>query len=309
MCNITFFTLPLKRVFGKYAGTMDGNPANSLADKIEQLRHTVQQFEATNQKIGSSGKEMKAIVSEATETAQCSQGMVDELGSHITQMMERMRETGCTLKSASEAAEQGSATLQKAQLEMATGREQVLRSITITEQLQKDIKNLSEMLAAITNIANQTRLLALNASIEAARAGDAGRGFSVVAQEVNKLAAKSKETADYVSATLEKVQSSTVSVQKGMQAGSREFEMSMQLVAQATEHCTAVVEQVNNCVSTVDKAQSNAEALDLGIGGVQCMAQEVKDVIEKCSHISQDYLVCTDAQYQYINEFKNHLKL
>lgn len=299
--------MPYKQIVTKLFSSSEQDHNQDFSTNINQLVETTEKFKEVYEQINISEQEINQIVSEANETAQCSQGMVDELSSHISQMMERMQETSSSLQLASNLSEQGANSLKTAILEMKTSKEQVSSSIEITTNLQEDIKNLSEMLAAITSIANQTKLLALNASIEAARAGEAGQGFSVVAQEVSKLAVKSKDTADYVSATLNKVKVNTTKVIHSMTEGYSGVEKGMQFITEANEQSNIVVEQVNSSKTAVENAFENVKALDLGIGGVQYMAQEIKEIISKCASISDKNASYSQTQAEYIQIFNSQL--
>jgi methyl-accepting chemotaxis protein len=284
------------------------NPHNThYKQDIAKLIETAQHLSEANNKILNSGQEINTLVSEATETSQCSQGMVNELSSHISQMMEHMKKTSSSLQLALDLSKQGADILGTAEQEVIISKEQVSHSIDIIAKLEEDIKDLSEMLTAITGIANQTKLLALNASIEAARAGEAGRGFSVVALEVGKLAAKSNDTVDYVKATLEKVKSNTKIVVHNMSEGYKGVDAGMRLIVEANKHCQTIVDQVTISVNEVENASANAEALDLGIGGVQYMAQEVKDVIDKCANITEQNDTYSQEQFQYIDDLNSQL--
>ncbi|ABO51230.1 methyl-accepting chemotaxis sensory transducer [Desulforamulus reducens MI-1] len=307
---MTFFTMPFK--WGrendkKIEPLSQAGDKYSLLQEILELGMTIEELTKKNHHLISSAQEIYGMVSEATESAQCSQGMVDELSKHVLEVMKQMNETSSSLNTAKQLAEKGSASLHTAQEEMEVSNQRVMESIEITSRLQEDIKNLSEMLEAITNIANQTKLLSLNASIEAARAGEAGRGFSVVAQEVGKLAVKSKETVDFVSSTLKQVRHNTSIVITSMADGAKGFQVGMQLINEANKNCGVIVEQVGNSVTAVETAGSSAEALDLGMSGVQYMAQEIREVIEKCSRITEQNTDIIQAQAQSIQSFENQI--
>ncbi|MEG6513680.1 methyl-accepting chemotaxis protein [Desulforamulus ruminis] len=257
-----------------------------LSTEAVELDVLTRELLEINHNLVDSGQEIHDLVSEATETALCSQGMVEELSKHVTEVMKQVGDTGSSVKIAKEFAEEGAVRLRSARTEMEEIQEQVSASIEVTSRLQEDIKTLGEMLQAIKSIADQTKLLAFNASIEAARAGEAGRGFSVVAQEVSNLAVKSKETVDYVAATLGQVRNAASMAVQGMHQGSKGVQSGMHLIAQVNDLCQTIVEHMGRGVVAVETAYSSAEALDLGMGGVQCIAQEIKEVIDKCSDIS-----------------------
>ncbi|SHK62902.1 methyl-accepting chemotaxis protein [Desulforamulus aeronauticus] len=300
-----FFKIPF---MGKSESKKDRNATEALLlKKAVELEVLVRELAELNNSLVDSGGEVHDIVSEATETALCSQGMVEELSKHVTEVMKQVGETVSSLKDAKMFAEQGAGKLQTAHKEMEVIQEGFLESIKMTSILQVDIKTLGEMLQAIKSIADQTKLLAFNASIEAARAGEAGRGFSVVAQEVSNLAVKSKETVDYVNASLEQIRVNATMVVQGMSEGAKGVQSGMQIITDVNDLCQIIVEQVGNSVGAVEMAYGSAEALDLGMGGVQCMTEEVKQVIVKCSDISKQNAGVLTEQANFVQQLSNTL--
>ncbi|RYD01553.1 hypothetical protein N752_28680 [Desulforamulus aquiferis] len=128
--------------------------------EVVELDTITREMADFNNSLVCSGEEIHNMVSEATETALCSQGMVEELSKHVTEVIKQVGDTSSSLKIAKEFAEQGVASLQTANIEMEAIQERVLASIKITSRLQDDIKTLGDMLLAIKSIADQTKLLA-----------------------------------------------------------------------------------------------------------------------------------------------------
>ncbi|WP_006521040.1 methyl-accepting chemotaxis protein [Desulfoscipio gibsoniae] len=157
-------------------------------------------------------------------------------------------------------------------------------------------------------IADQIKLLALNASIEAARAGDAGRGFAVVAREVGKLAVKSKKTVEDISVTLRQVRTNASAVMESMSRGAEGVQNGMGLIAEVNQFCRAIEEHMAASVVAVEKAGSGAGALDLGIGGVQSVAREVNQVVGKLSDSSGNTTDTLKAQSESVQQLLNNLQ-
>ena len=300
-----FFKLPFIGQSGNKNDSVVSGPL--LLERTVELDILARELVDLNDGLVNTGGEIDDMVSEATETVLCSQGMVEELSKHVTEVMKQVGDTVSALKNAKMFAEQGTAQLQTAHLEMEAIQERFLESIKMTSILQNDIKTLGEMLQAIKSIADQTKLLAFNASIEAARAGEAGRGFSVVAQEVSNLAVKSKETVDYVNASLEQIRTNATLVVQGMSEGAKGVHSGMYLITHVNDLCQTIVEQVDGSVVAVEMAYGSAEALELGMGGVQCMAEEVKQVIVKCSDISKQNTGTITEQANYVLQLSNKL--
>ena len=174
--------------------------------------------------------------------------------------------------------------------------EKISSSCVNIESLNSKTVNIGQILEVITSISQQTNLLALNAAIEAARAGEAGRGFAVVADEVRNLAHRTQDSAQQVQKMIEELQvgareavvtmtesqrQSETSVTIANQAGDRlssvtgrigEIDGMNQSVATATEEQTAVVESIN-----VDITQINTLNQD-GVGNL-------KSTLEACADL------------------------
>ena len=292
----------------KRLGAVSTMSGQSFLKEITKVDIMAQKVADLNNSLLDSRKEITGMISEVAETAMCTQGMVNELDKHVTEVMQQMGETSSSLKKAKEFGEEGAVSLEKANTEMEVIQKQVSDSIEIYSGLQNDVKTFGEMLETIKSFADQTKLLALNASIEAARAGEAGLGFAVVAQEISKLALKSRKMADDVSSTLTQIQDSASMVMQSMFKGVTGVQIGIDLIGQVNDICRTIVEDMVNSVLAVEKAYSGAEALDLGMGGVQAVAQEINDVVSKFSGISEHTTNILVTQSEYVQQLVSDLK-
>jgi methyl-accepting chemotaxis protein len=127
------------------------------------------------------------------------------------------------------------------------------------------MQRIGEITAAVNEIAEQTKLLALNASIEAARAGEGGRGFAVVATQVRELANQSKQAASRIDALIGETQKSTQSVVGRIEEGSRLSQETAELAGTIAERFQQIADSIEQTVEAVKQIAAGAEQQEEGM--------------------------------------------
>jgi methyl-accepting chemotaxis protein len=160
---------------------------------------------------------------------------VEEMTVSIDQIAEHAREAQNISQSSSELSTQGSDVILKVVGDMRGIAETVHESSAIIEGLGRQSDEIYSIIQAIKEIADQTNLLALNAAIEAARAGEQGRGFAVVADEVRKLAERTTGSTEKIAAMIQKIQVGTKQAVASMEVGVERVNQGVSLAGQAGE--------------------------------------------------------------------------
>jgi len=206
--------------------------------------------------------------------------MVEEAAVNATDGMKNSRDTVDLAKHDMEASHQ--AVKKSSQIvEVAT---EITRVVGRLETYSQEIGRIVEV---ITTIADQTNLLALNAAIEAARAGDSGRGFSVVAEEVRTLAENSAKSAEQIAVLIRNIQKETVLAVKSTQITSEQAEGGKLIIEEVSKSLNKILEVANVAVEKVAKIVSNS-AVQLS------NAQNVSGAFHNLSAISEETEASTE---------------
>ncbi len=254
----------------------------------EGMLAAAERLEQTVEGVSAASAQLTAQIEEASNTASHAAERLSEAAAAITEMNSTVREVA---RNASDASGVSAATRQKAESGAAIVR-QSLDSIERvqrgSEALKEDMtqlgahaQSISQVMSVISDIADQTNLLALNAAIEAARAGEAGRGFAVVADEVRKLAEKTVASTSEVGRVVRAIQESAT---KSMAAA----DDSMQLIRQATEFAGKSGEALRGIVADAETTADEVRAIAAAGEEQSAASEEINRSILEVNNLMRD---------------------
>jgi len=200
-----------------------------------------------------------------------------------------------------ETASQGKETVGKAIDGMQRIKETVLSSANKIQTLGEKSKQIGEIIEVIDDIAEQTNLLALNAAIEAARAGEHGKGFAVVADEVRKLAERSAKATGEIADLIKGIQDETMHAVGSMESGMSEVEQGSELAENAGSAITEMMEAISEVVNQINEVSSAASQMATASEQVSRAMDQIASVTEQNTAATQQVAASIEEVANSIN--------
>ena len=278
------------------------------ADKLEQVGSVV----------SSASTELSAQIEQSDRGAAESAQRLSEAATAMNEMNATVQEVAKNAGSASAAsadtkqkAEAGAQVVEKAVRSIGQVHQMSLELKSDMVQLNEHAQDITRIMGVISDIADQTNLLALNAAIEAARAGEAGRGFAVVADEVRKLAEKTMASTNDVGNAIKAIQESTAKSMEGVDNAVERIGEATELAGQsgaALEEIVATVEatadQVNAIATASEEQSAASEEINQSIVQVNDMSRQTAEAMAEAAKAVSDLAAQAQGLTNLIQELK-----
>jgi methyl-accepting chemotaxis protein len=277
---------------------------------VEQVIHNVEQTTAIAAHISSASSQMAATseeqsaqIAEIASNVETMARSVHENSLHATQMNKLTKQTG---DNALQGAHVVGSAIEKIQHIAAV----VNDATTIVSKLGDSSAQIGEIVQVIEEIADQTNLLALNAAIEAARAGEQGRGFAVVADEVRKLAERTATATKQISQTIKQIQHDTENAVHGMKNGNTEVQEGLSLARQAGDALDNIVrgtqevqQMVQASTLAMEQQSSNSEEISKSIDQIAASVEETTASLSEIAHSTETLRALTESLQNLVSQF------
>jgi methyl-accepting chemotaxis protein len=305
------------RMHGQYKGdllTIKGSinkVGTSLEEALLRVSEAAAATASASSEISSSTEEMAAGAQEQTSQAGEVASAVEEMARTILENSKNAGIASETAKNARQIAEAGGQAVNDTVKGMRRIADVVNKSASTVRELGKSSDQIGEIITVIDDIADQTNLLALNAAIEAARAGEQGRGFAVVADEVRKLAERTTKATKEIAGMIKKIQSDTVGAVESMDEGTREVEEGITLADKAGASLSKilnVIQQVTDMVTQIaaasEQQSSASEQISKNVEAISKVTGETAQGTQQIARAAEDLNRLTENLQQLVSQFK-----
>ncbi|MCU0454297.1 MAG: methyl-accepting chemotaxis protein [Bacteroidetes bacterium] len=301
---------------------------NARQDEVGQLMRSFETFTGTIRQtllgvaeaaaaVASASSQISASTEEMAAGAQQQSAQSTDVSSAVEEMSktiyENSRNAGKTADAAAQAKQAASAgghVVQQTVGGMRRIASVVQQSADTVRALGRSSEQIGAIISVIDDIADQTNLLALNAAIEAARAGEQGRGFAVVADEVRRLAERTTTATKEIADTIRRIQGETADAVTSMEVGTKEVDEGIQMADKAGHSLQSIVDlsqRVTDMVTqmaTASEQQAGAsEEISKSVEGISSVTQETATGIQQIARTAEDLNRLTEEMQRMIGRF------
>ncbi len=294
-----------------------GGLQRSFDKFVTSIKETLVQVSEASSAVASASTEISSSTEEMAAGAQEQSSQASEVATAVEEMTKTLGETNGNIrkvadgaKSAKDSANAGGTVVDDTIKGMKRISDVVNQSASQVKVLGASSEKIGEIVGVINDIADQTNLLALNAAIEAARAGEQGRGFAVVADEVRKLAERTSKATKEIASMIKQIQADTNQAVISMDKGTEEVGKGITLAEQAGQmllgivgNAESVADMVSQIAAASEQQASASEQISKNVEAISTVTQESASGVQQIAKTAEDLNRLTENLQQLLEKF------
>jgi methyl-accepting chemotaxis protein len=277
------------------AGLALNKMKNNLRELIQSIAGTAEHVASASEELSSSAtQQSQSAETQNNQTTQVATAM-QEMSSTVLQVSENSNKAAEASRQAAETAREGGSIVEETLTKMRVIADSVGGTAKKMEELGRSSDQIGRIAGVIDDIADQTNLLALNAAIEAARAGEQGRGFAVVADEVRKLAERTTTATKEIAQMIKNIQDETKTAVIAMEAGTKQVEDGVQSTSRAGDSLKQIIhmseevgEMITHIATAATEQSSASEEINNNMEMIAKLVKESADGAQQSAKACQD---------------------
>ena len=254
-----------------------------MNDVISEVAGASSEVAAASTEIAASAEEIASGMGEQSHQITQVSAAVEEMSASVVEVARKSADAANSANESGRIATEGGSVVTDTITGMQSINDAVSSSAESVQELGKRGEQIGEVITVINDIADQTNLLALNAAIEAARAGEHGRGFAVVADEVRKLADRTTKATEEIAGSIQAIQEETIAAVDKMNAGTEEVSTGVEKAEQAGDSLKQIVASAQDVSSMVQSIAAAAEEQSAASEEVSRNIEQIASVTRQTS--------------------------
>ncbi|MCQ6275259.1 methyl-accepting chemotaxis protein [Bacillus sp. V3B] len=276
-----------------------------LASSAQELSASAEQTSVATEQVATAIQEVAGSAENQKHGLDRNAQSLDEVSEGVSRIANNsLKVSGLSYETTTQAEEGGKAVTNTVN-QMNSIQESVMESNNTIESLYKHSKEVSSILNVITGIADQTNLLALNAAIEAARAGEHGKGFAVVADEVRKLAEQSQHSVKEVHEIVYKIQHGTESTVETMVRVTDVVQDGVKVSQEAIEKFSRILQSTKEITPQMEEISATAQQMSAAIQEITGTANEIVSIAQGTAASSEEVAASAEEQLASMEEISS----